>query len=215
MSLSRYWRDRKNARPPRASGAAFSYFKKGRTMATAGVFVDGEYLRKMCMEEFADIFVDLRILGPKLCEKIDVSIELLRTYYYDSMPHKSKNPDKAELELHEKKRAMFEAFSYFDDFEVRKGRCIKVFDNEGNPRFLQKGIDTKLSIDLTRLSATGKIEHAILLAGDGDFVPPIRAAKEEGVKIWLFHGASRSRELFKEADRRIRITRDLLSDIKR
>ncbi len=184
-------------------------------MASAAVFVDGEYFRKIREKEFPNTYPDISKLGSELCERIGVEVELLRTYYYDAMPFKSQDPDNKELKLRDRKRKIFEAFSYFEDFEVRKGRCIRVFDKEGNPRFLQKGIDTELSIDLTRLSATGRIGHAILVAGDGDFVPPIRAAKEHGVKIWLFHGQSCSRALFKEADRRIAITEDLLLSIKR
>lgn len=184
-------------------------------MASAAVFIDGEYLRKVRENEFRNIYPDYSKIGSELCKRIGVEVQLLRTYYYDSMPFKSENPDEKELKLHKFKRKMLDAFSYFDDFEVRKGRCIKVFDEKGQPKFLQKGIDTWLAIDLTRLSATGKIEHAILLAGDGDFVPPVRAAKEKGVKIWLFHGEKFSRALFIAADRRIPITRELLLSIKR
>jgi len=184
-------------------------------MALAAIFIDGEYLRKVRENEFADIYIDYRKIGSELCKRIEVEVQLLRTYYYDSMPFKSQNPDEKERQLQQFKRRMFAAFAYFEDFEVRKGRCIKVFDAMGRPKFLQKGIDTWLAIDLTRLSATGKIAHAILLGGDGDFVPPVRAAKDEGVKIWLFHGESVSRRLFTEADRRIQITRELLLSIKR
>lgn len=184
-------------------------------MALAAVFVDGEYLRKVREYEFPDIWPDYSKIGSELCKRINADVQLLRTYYYDSMPFKSPSPNEKERQIHKLKRRMLAAFSYFEDFQVRKGRCIRVFDEEGNPKFLQKGIDTWLSIDLTRLSATGKIEHAILLGGDGDFVPPILAAKEEGVKIWVFHGQSFSRALFVAADRRIPITRDLLLAIKR
>ncbi len=184
-------------------------------MASAAVFIDGQYFHKIREEEFPKTYPDISKLGSELCKTIDTEVELLRSYYYDAMPYKSTNPDVKELNLRERKRKMFEAFSYFEDFEVRTGRCIRVFDGQGNPRFLQKGIDTELSIDLTGLSATGKIEHAILVAGDGDFVPPIRAAKQHGVKIWLFHGQSCSRALIKEADRRIPITEELLLRIKR
>ncbi len=190
-------------------------FQKGGTMALAAVFIDGEYLRKVRENEFPDIFPDYSKIGSELCKRIGPEVQLLRTYYYDSMPFKSQNPDEKELQLHEIKRKMLDAFTYFEDFQVRKGRCIKVFDARGKPKFLQKGIDTWISIDLTRLSATGRIEHAILLAGDGDFVPPVLAAKEQGVKIWVFHGQSFSRALYTAADRRIPITRDLLLSIKR
>jgi len=184
-------------------------------MASAAVFIDGQYFYKVLEEEFPKLHPDISKLGSELCKAMDADVELLRSYYYDAMPYKSANPDAKELSLRERKRKMLEAFSYFEDFEVRTGRCIKVFDKQGNARFLQKGIDTELSIDLTRLSATGRIGHAILIAGDGDFVPPIRAAKQYGVKIWLFHGQSCSRALIKEADRRIPITEELLLRIKR
>ena len=52
-------------------------------------------------------------------------------------------------------------------------------------KYEQKGIDVLLGTDLTKLSAKQSISTAVLIAGDHDFVAPVKSAKEEGVLVRL------------------------------
>ncbi len=49
-----------------------------------------------------------------------------------------------------------------------------------------------LSVDIVRHAAAGHIQHAILLAGDSDFVPAVEAAKEHGVTVSLWCGTAKT-----------------------
>ncbi len=49
--------------------------------------------------------------------------------------------------------------------------------------------------------------------GDSDFIPAIRAAKNEGVLIHLYHGASAHKSLVELADERTVITSAFLADV--
>jgi uncharacterized LabA/DUF88 family protein len=53
-----------------------------------------------------------------------------------------------------------------------------------------------------------------LIAGDSDFIPAIRAAKNEGVLIHLFHGATPHQKLIEISDERTRLTSDFISDLR-
>lgn len=53
------------------------------------------------------------------------------------------------------------------------------------PSLRQKGVDIKLALDFVRLAERGAISHALLLAGDSDFVPAIEIARDAGVLITL------------------------------
>lgn len=68
-----------------------------------------------------------------------------------------------------------------------------------------------MGVDLVQLAAKQNIQEAILVAGDSDFVPAIRAAKSEGVLVKLFHGAKPHNELWQESDERIRLDRKLIN----
>ena len=67
-------------------------------------------------------------------------------------------------------------------------------------------VDVHLSIDLVDLSATGKIDTAILVAGDSDFAPAVKKAKNSGVRVILCCASNPNeyhRELWNVADRRV------------
>ena len=49
----------------------------------------------------------------------------------------------------------------------------------------QKGVDMRLGIDLVQLATKRLVDHVVLIAGDSDFVPAVKIARREGVKIIL------------------------------
>ena len=75
-------------------------------------------------------------------------------------------------------------------------------------------MDIYLGVDMVMLAVKGRISRAILITGDSDFLPAIRAAKSEGVLVHLFHGTGPQqphRDLWEEVDDRTVITPELLS----
>jgi hypothetical protein len=75
-------------------------------------------------------------------------------------------------------------------------------------------VDIYLGVDLVMLAVKQRIHRAILITGDSDFLPAIRAAKNEGILIHLYHGTGPQqphRDLWEEADDRTVITPDLLN----
>ena len=69
----------------------------------------------------------------------------------------------------------------------------------------QKRVDMLLGLRAVHFSAKGRIGHIALLAGDSDYVPAIKLAKEDGVDIFLLHGDSYHRELWQYSDVRVKI----------
>ena len=74
---------------------------------------------------------------------------------------------------------------------------------------------------LVRLSSKGQIQKAFLVAGDANFAQVVRAAKDEGVIVKLYHSGGLqevngrmlkkySDELWKECDEREPLTKDLI-----
>ena len=85
--------------------------------------------------------------------------------------------------------------------------------------FQQKRVDLMLGLDFALLSSKRQITHAVLIAGDSDFIPAVEVAKQEGIAVWLFHGPGRTsesrstyaEELWVAADVRFELTQDFLS----
>ena len=49
----------------------------------------------------------------------------------------------------------------------------------------QKGVDTKIGIDMTSLALKRMVKQIVLVSGDGDFVPAAKLARREGIDIVL------------------------------
>jgi len=70
------------------------------------------------------------------------------------------------------------------------------------PELEQKGVDTRITLDIVRLAQRRVYDAAILVAGDRDLAEPVRAAQDEGCRIVMAapNNASMAEELRQIAD---------------
>jgi len=177
----------------------------------AAVFIDAGYFDRVARDCGSP-----RIDFGRLAAELARPDALLRAYYYGCLPYLSPVPTPDEEERFEGKRRFFSAMNRLNRFEVREGKLeYRGTDRESSrPIFEQKRVDIHLGVDLVLLAVKQRIHRAILITGDSDFLPAIRAAKNEGVVIHLFHGAGPQqphRDLWEEVDERAYITPELLS----
>ncbi len=186
------------------------------TKGRAIVQIDNGYLSKILKDEFNET----RISYKKLSDILSQDYIRLRTYVYDCMPIKSDSPTPAEAQLYAGKQRFFTALQREPSFEVRFGRLMP---RPGGP--VQKGVDALLAIDLIRLSSKNQIRKAILVAGDADYAPVVRAAKDDAVSVHLYHSGGMqvlqgrnlrkySQELWDACDERSVIDSNLINGCK-
>jgi len=175
----------------------------------AAFFIDGGYLRAILRDDFEEVEINFLTLSEELCR----GCERFRTYYYICPPFQSHNPTLEE----QQRKAEMDRFLYnlrrLPRFEVRLGRLRRT----GNPKhpYEQKGVDVLLSIDLTQLSVSHTVNHAILLSGDSDFCPAVRVAKDNMTLVTLVYFPGKvSDELFNLCDERIPIDKDLIDKVR-
>ena len=191
-------------------------------MPALAVFIDGGYIEAICGKYFDGLRVDYQKLSAethqRIAERSSGSLEHLRTYYYTCPPYQGDPPtveERSRLSGYQRFRG---AVSYLPRFELREGRLQKRGQGaDGRPIFQQKRVDLLLGLDIALLSAKQQITHMALLAGDGDFHPALRVAKQEGVSFWLLHGprGSYSRDLWKEADERVELDAAFMNAVRR
>lgn len=96
----------------------------------------------------------------------------------------------------ERKKIFFNKLKKLPRFEVKFGR-ITLLDG----KFKQKGVDVLMSLDIVDKCFEKQIQHVILVAGDSDFIPAIRKAKDYGAIVHLFCSKNKlNRELLYEID---------------
>ncbi len=178
------------------------------------VFIDGGYIEKINKDEFHDFHIDYL----KLSKLMANGYSHLRTYYYNCLPYQSNAPSDQEKERLSKRQKFYHALEKLDHFTVRLGKLkFRGNDNEGNPIFVQKGVDVYLATDLVLLSTKHIITHASILTADTDFLPAFKVAKDEGVVITLYHSTTmgKAHDLWQNADDRKEIDKDFMKSIKR
>jgi len=179
-------------------------------MKSTIVFIDGAYLSyiskffgkgkplKYKMEVFAQSLAKSKGLA---CNKI---------YFYTAPPYQDSNPTNEE----NKRKANYDRFISklkAVGVIVREGRCQKI-DNT----YQQKGVDTLLTIDLSRIPKKMGISDVIVLTSDTDFVPIINDLSKDGINVILAYftdrkrksGLSLSNHLWKACKEKIKIKKE-------
>lgn len=153
----------------------------------AAIFIDGGYLLKQVKNHRVD--PDYERLADFFLEPLRTSVplDLMRCYFYYCPPWTSDKPTEDEKRRTEAYEEFVEEIESIDRWALRQGKLEKRFDGK-KEYFEQKRVDVLLSCDLVRHAAAGHIQHAVLIAGDSDFIPAVEAAKESGVTLTLFTG---------------------------
>lgn len=171
----------------------------GMSFYRSAVFVDGGYLDKVLLTD-GRRNIDYAKMVASLTDLAGGQSSLLRTYYYSCAPYISREPSEEENRRNNKKKAFFEA--------IRKlGITVKLGymeyggrDADGGLLLQQKCVDVLMATDMLTLSLKEKITHAVLVTGDGDYIPAVETMKAEGIKIWLASGYGTNDRLLQIVD---------------
>lgn len=126
---------------------------------------------------------------------------LFRVFYYDCKPFGDKvwNHDKTkeiDFTISSKfasKTAFLKDLAMQDKFALRLGELS--FDGWKNdlhnpkkwkPDFKQKGVDMKVGLDMASMATKYIIDKIVLIAGDSDFIAPIKFVRKEGIQVYLY-----------------------------
>ena len=79
---------------------------------------------------------------------------------------------------------------WYEDLKAHSGYVIKAsFDKIAANDAIEKKIDIQIAIDMVSLAYENSYDTAVLVSGDGDFVPVVKKIRELGknVELWAFH----------------------------
>lgn len=125
---------------------------------------------------------------------------VFRVYYYDCKPfgkvvkdHTGKVHDFSKSPLYRKQEAFLKDVCRLDKFAVRLGELS--FDGwkpdlhnpkKWKPDFKQKGVDMKVGLDMALMALKHTADKIVLVAGDSDFIAPIKFVRKEGLQAYLY-----------------------------
>lgn len=153
----------------------------------AAIFIDGAYVLSSLKQ--INLAPDYKEVADFLLRPLrrSVPLDLMRCYFYYSAPWMSPEPTETEKRRMEEHNALMQEIKSIERWAVRLGKLHRRWDGH-KETFEQKRVDVLLSVDMVRHTAAGHIQHAILVAGDSDFIPAVEAAKESGATVSLWCG---------------------------
>ena len=154
----------------------------------AMVFVDVRNILKAVESDKAYCMVDFHDIVSILCREYD----LIRVYAYDGSLMIN-GIDQTEG---------FHRYLKECRFTLRT-RPVKIRDSENSTDAEQKGVDVELACDMMTFAIKDCYDVAILISGDGDFIPVVERVKDQGkiVEVASFCYDTISNDLRLSADR--------------
>jgi len=190
-------------------------------------------------KEKAIVFIDgnnfyhgLKVMGlptkidfEKFVLKLTKGFHLIKTFYYNSPLPQQKDPEE-----YRKQRKFFNYIGSLARFELILGRLEKrvytypddiyerikdIYPQRTFETFVEKGVDVNIAVDMLRLAFLNYYEVAVLVSGDGDFVPVVKSVQDLGKKVinaYFIDKARRGYHLRKNSDSFIEINQEFLKD---
>ncbi len=154
----------------------------------------------------------------KLARKLTKGRQLVRIYYYH-VPRLE-----GESEAARRHQAFLNRLGYVDYLQLRLGRivprlvklrCQSCGKDIEYTTHIQKGVDTRIAIDMVGLALLDAYDVAILVSGDADLAEAVNFIKEHTRKYVenaciMWQGWAKN--LREAADVRIRLSEEFLSD---
>lgn len=186
--------------------------------------MDGGYVENVSdMAEYHhDQEVDIAELSDKLVEEFDV--DHIRTKFYHSYPYQDDDPTDDQRDYYAQRKSFYDAIDKKDNHEfVARGEVKKhpIHCRECDHRwsnYSQKGVDVGIAVDLVDIAYQGGLDSIILVAGDGDLVHAIEAAKNAYVNVFVAYCEDSSSQInyaddiVTESDQGVELTPDYISD---
>lgn len=163
------------------------FFAKVYKKFSDGSPLTGEIVQRLVMEIEAAI---ARTSSGGVAEPI------FRIFFYDCPPFKGKEIDPSGKVIDysrtvdcQNQERLLKDLKKAEKFALRLGE-VKFrgwkYDDKGNvsPDFRQKAVDMKIGLDIAWMAAKKSVDRLVLVAGDADFISPMKLARREG--IWVY-----------------------------
>jgi len=194
---------------PAHENASNLRLNRGHGLVRCMTFIDGSWLyhnQDMLVKAYAAPYkidfskinvVALKIIRNHLAITLGSEapmLDLLRTYYFASVPSNVHPDDEIKLEDQEKFYALlseslgFELHLHQIDFRGHHMAMQDRLEKESDPNFMPKErtIDMALGVNMLYLAAIDAYDIAIAVLGDADYQPALERVRQLGKRILIF-----------------------------
>jgi len=153
-----------------------------------------------------------------LAQKLVGNRELVRIYYYNT-PSPSQDPEEQKAN-----QKFLAKLGWIDNLQIRLGRilprtyvieCPKCKEKVEYRTHTQKGVDTRIAVDMVTLAVSDAYDIAILVSGDSDLAEAVNFIREhthKKVENACVPDKGWGKTLREASDKRISLTFDYIKD---
>ena len=140
------------------------------------IFIDGSNFYHSVKDTFQ--IHDNQVDFAKLTEILKNKRMLIGVYYYNAPLDRGYN-----FEIYRKQQKFFSELRKIPGFHVILCNMRKIRKSDGTYEFAVKGDDIHLATDMLSFAYENTYDTAILVSGDGDFVPVIKKVQKLGKNV--------------------------------
>jgi uncharacterized LabA/DUF88 family protein len=169
-----------------------------------GIFIDGDYFDGVLRNEFDSQRIDFYTFSQLITPD---DTQRFRTYYYKSIPYISMDSPPDERSRNEGVEKFLQSLRHLPRFKVRTGELTKTMDGS----YKRKGVNVSMAIDVTRLSTERMVDSIYLICSDPDLLPLVKAVRDMGIIVRIYHGDNIPERMLAECDESVRIDNDMIT----
>lgn len=143
----------------------------------------------------------------KFAEFLAKENKIYDIFYYNAQLDREQNPDK-----YESQKQFFDSLRKIPRFHLILCKLLKRnITGTGKFYYIIKEDDIHMAVDMVEKAEENKFDSAIIVSGDGDFVPAVKAVKRKNKEVEnVYFKNSSSRNLQNCCDSSFELTKEIL-----
>jgi uncharacterized LabA/DUF88 family protein len=176
-------------------------------MKKVSIFIDGNNFYHGLKYHYKNNLKAIDFNFNKLIKFLIKDNSLINIFYYNASLDKNEN-----LHKYESQKKFFDKLREIPNMNLILCRLLKrKIRNTNNYYYVLKEDDIHMAVDIVEGACDNLFDIAILVSGDGDFVPAVRAVQKRGKVIEnIYFKNSSSRNLKRHCDNSFELTKEIL-----
>ncbi|MBS3099517.1 NYN domain-containing protein [Candidatus Pacearchaeota archaeon] len=176
-------------------------------MVRMAIFIDGNNFYFGLKKIYGDDFKAMKFNFEKFCNFIANNREIIEVHYYNAPLDRTK-----DLEKYKSQQKFFEKLKKIPKFNVVLCKLLRRKIRGMNQYYyVLKEDDIHMAGDMIKGAFKNFYDVALLVSGDGDFVPAVRIVREEGKKVEnIYFKKSASTNLKQNCDKSFMLKKNVL-----
>lgn len=176
-------------------------------MVKNSIFIDGNNFYHGLKSLYKDSKKYIDFSFEKLCNYLSNKNDIISIFYYNATLDKNYDSNK-----YDSQQKFFKKLKLIPKFNLILCKMLKrKLNNQKRYYYVLKEDDIHLAVDMVEGAYNNLFDTAIIISGDGDFLPAVKSVQKKNKKVVnVYFKKSSSRHLKQYCDKSIELTKEIL-----